>query len=59
METLGLQEQFWIRQVAATMAIEDMMIDDQTYGYLVQIASGEKAADQVISKIKKEYIANG
>lgn len=55
MKKLGLQEQYRIEQVAATMAIEDMQIDDQTYKALRQIAAGEKTAEQVISEIIKEY----
>lgn len=55
MKDLEPQKQFWIKQVAATMAIEDMPVDSQTYGYLRQIAAGEKTAEQVINKIKKGY----
>lgn len=58
MKDLEQQKQFKIKQVAATMAIEDMPLDGQTYGNLKQLASGEKTADQIISEIKKEY-ANG
>lgn len=55
MVELPLQKQYYIEQVAATMAIEDMPLDRQTYENLVQIAAGRKTADQVINKIKKEY----
>lgn len=55
MKELEPQKQFQIVQVAATMAIEDMPIDCQTHEHLMQIAVGEKSADQIISKIKKEY----
>ena len=55
MRELEPQKQFQIAQVAATMAIEDMPIDSQTREHLTQIAAGEKSADQIISKIKKEY----
>lgn len=58
MEEQSLQKQYYIKQVAATMAIEDMPLDEQTYENLRQLASGEKTADQIISEIKKEY-ANG
>ena len=58
MEELPLQKQYYIEQVAATMAIEDMPLDRQTYENLVQIATGAKTADQLISELKKEY-ANG
>ncbi len=55
MNRLEPQKQFHIEQVAATMAIEDMPIDSQTRENLMQIAAGEKSADQIISEIKKEY----
>lgn len=58
MKDLEPQKQFWIKQVAATMAIEDMPVDSQTYGYLRQIAAGEKTVEQAIREIKKEC-ANG
>lgn len=49
------RKQFQIAQVAATMAIEDMPIDEQTRENLMQIAAGEKTAERIISDIKKEY----
>lgn len=55
MKELELQKQFQIAQVAATMAIEDMPVDSQTYEILTQFATGEKTAEQIISEIKKEY----
>lgn len=55
MKELEPQKQFHIKQVAATMAIEDMPIDKQTRKNLTQIAAGEKTAEQIISEIKKEY----
>lgn len=55
MKELGLQEQYRIEQVAATMAIEDMPIDAQTYKALRQIAAREKTAGQIIREIIKEY----
>lgn len=55
MKELEPQKQFQIAQVAATMAIEDMPVDSQTYEILTQIATGEKTAEQIISEIKKEY----
>lgn len=58
MKNMERQKQFWIKQVAATMAIEEMEIDSQTYGHLRQIAAGEKTVDQAISEITEEY-ANG
>ena len=55
MKELEPQKQFHIKQVAATMAIEDMPIDKQTRKNLTQIAAGEKTVNQIISEIKKEY----
>lgn len=55
MKELKLQKQFQIAQVAATMAIEDMPIDEQTRKNLTQIAAGEKTVERIISDIKKEY----
>lgn len=55
MKELEPQKQFQIAQVAATMAIEDMPINEQTRENLMQIAAGEKTAEQIISEIKKEY----
>lgn len=55
MPELTPQQQYDINQVAATMEIEDMPLDEKTYNYLVQLATGEKSADQIIDAIKKEY----
>lgn len=55
MPELTPQQQYDINQVAATMSIEDMPLDEKTYNYLVQLASREKTIDQIINEIKKEY----
>lgn len=55
MPELTPQQQYDINQVAATMAIEDMPLDERTYNYLVELATGEKTIDQIIDAIKKEY----
>lgn len=55
MKELEPRKQFYIKQVAAAMAIEDMPIDSQIREHLAQIAAGEKTAEQVIRGIKKEY----
>lgn len=55
MSKLTPQQQYDIAQVAATMAIENMPLDEKTYNYLVQLATGEKTIDQIITAIKKEY----
>lgn len=55
MSELTPQQQYDINQVAATMAIENMPLNEKTYNYLVQLATDEKTVDQIIDKIKKEY----
>lgn len=55
MPKLTPQQQYAIDQVAATMAIEDMLLTENAYKYLVQQATGEKTADQIAEEIKKEY----
>ena len=55
MPKLTPQQQHNIDQVAATMAIEDMPLNEKTYSYLAQLATGEKTIDQIINEIKKEY----
>lgn len=55
MSGLTPQQQYDIDQVAATMGLEDMPLNEKTCRYLVQLATGEKNADQIIDAIKKEY----
>ena len=55
MKELEPQKQFQIAQVVATMAIEDMPVDSQTYEILTQIATGERTAEQAVSEARKEY----
>ena len=55
MSGLTPQQQYDIDQIAATMGFEDMTLNEKTYRYLVQLATGEKNADQIIDAIKKEY----
>ena len=55
MSGLTPQQQNDIDQIAATMGLEDMTLNEKTYRYLVQLATGEKNADQIIDAIKKEY----
>ena len=54
MPELTPKQQYDIDQVAATMELEDMPLDEKTYNYLVQLATGEKTIDQIIEEIKKE-----
>lgn len=55
MPKLTPQQQYNIGQVAATMAIEDMPLNEKAYNHLVQLATGGKTTDQIIEEIKKEY----
>ncbi len=55
MSGLTPQQQYDIDQIAATMGLEDMPLNEKTYRYLVQLATGEKNADQIIDAIKKGY----
>jgi|GEM_PF-3955042 len=55
MSGLTPQQQYDIDQIAATMGLEDMPLNEKTYRYLVQLSTGEKNADQIIDAIKKEY----
>lgn len=55
MSGLTPQQQYDINQIAATMGLEDMPLNEKTYRYLVQLATGEKNADQIIDAIKKGY----
>ena len=55
MSGLTPQQQYDIDQVAATIGLEDMPLNEKTYRYLVQLATGEKTIDQIIDAIKKEY----
>lgn len=55
MSKLTPQQQYDIAQIAATMTIENMPLDEKAYNYLVQLATDEKTIDQIIEEIKKEY----
>ncbi len=44
-----------IRNVVATMAIEDMYFDEDFIKEMIEISNGEKKADDVIKEIIKEY----
>lgn len=55
MPELTPQQQYAIDQVAATMELEDMPLNEKTYDYLVQLATNKKNADQIVTAIKKEY----
>lgn len=55
MPELTPQQQYDIAQVAATMQLENMPLNEKVYNYLVQLATDEKTIDQIIEEIKKEY----
>lgn len=56
MKELEEQNEYQIAQIVATVAIEDMPIDSQTYENLTQIATREKTAEQIISMQKSVEI---
>ena len=56
MARLTPQQQYHIEQVAATMAIEDMPLDERAYTCLEQLAFGEKDIEQIIREITEEYM---
>lgn len=55
MSELTPQQQYDIAQVAATMQLENMPLNEKTYNYLVQLATDEKTTAQITEEIKKEY----
>lgn len=55
MPELTPKQQYDIAQVAATMQLENMPLNEKVYNYLVQLATDEKTIDQIIEEIKKEY----
>lgn len=56
MKGLTPQQQYNIAQVASTMAIEEMELDERAHESLAQLATGQKTADELIGEIKKEYV---
>lgn len=44
-----------IRNVVATMAIEDMYFDEDFIKEMIEVSNGEKSADDVIKEIITEY----
>ncbi len=50
MAQLSPKQQYNISQVAATMAIEEMLLDDKTYENLTQFATGQKTANEIIDE---------
>ena len=49
------QENRNIRNVAASMAIEDMYFDKAFIEDMIKVSKGEKKADDVINEIVAEY----
>lgn len=49
------EKQDMIDQVGATMAIENMPLTEQAHKNLLNVASGEKTADQMAEEIKRRY----
>lgn len=55
MSKLTPAQEDMMKQVIATMEIEDMEIDEQGYENLYSIITGEKAEKQVIAEIIERY----
>ena len=55
MSNLTPAQKDMMKQVIATMEIEDMEIDEQGYENLYSIITGEKAEEQVIADIIERY----
>ena len=49
------EQEEMIRQVEATMAVEDLPLTEEARENLYAIASGEQTAQQVIDHIKAKY----
>ena len=49
------EQEEMIRQVEATMAVEDLPLTEEAQENLYAIASGEQTAQQVIDHIKAKY----
>lgn len=55
MSNLTSAQEDMMKQVIATMEIEDMEIDEQGYENLYSIITGEKAEKQVIADIIERF----
>lgn len=53
---LTQQQQYEIKQVKATMEIENMTLTEQTYKNLIEVTSGKKTANQMAEEIKRRYM---
>lgn len=49
------EQEEMIRQVEATMAVEDLPLTEEARKNLYAVASGERTAQQVIDHIKAKY----
>lgn len=56
MPNLTPKQEDQIQQVIGTMRIENMPLTEQAHRNLIDIASGKKTTEQVISEIKKRHI---
>ena len=54
-EALSYKKEEQIKQVAATMAVEDMSLTEEAYQNLYTIANGKKTFEQVIDEITAKY----
>ncbi|MDO4453477.1 MAG: hypothetical protein Q4B90_03175 [Eubacteriales bacterium] len=54
-KSLSYEKKKQLNQVAATMAVENMLLTKASYQNLYSIASGEKTVEQIIDEITAKY----
>ncbi len=54
-QKLAPEKRHMLKQVEATMAIEDMPLTDAARQNLLDLASGKKTVNQIIAELDEEY----
>lgn len=49
------EQEYRVKQVAATMALSDMPLTREAHQNLVDVATGAKTSEEVIAEIKAKY----
>ena len=44
-----------IRQIASTMAVENMPLTERAYENLIRLSKGEVTSDQIVDELKEYY----
>ena len=44
-----------IRQIASTMAVENMPLTERAYENLIRLSKGEVTSDQIVDELKEHY----